>query len=305
MDQVSPTNTILIVDDAPENVTILQQILTANGFQVQITTSGEEALEEVKGRLPDLILLDIVMPGLDGYEVCKQLKAERRTKSIPVIFISALNAVEDKMKAFSEGGVDYIAKPFNVPEVLARVSAHLKIHSLQRSLKEKNSELAGVVKKIEQQVAERTLQLDQKNERLEETNVALKVLLEKREEDKEELEEKILFNIEKLISPYIDKLRSRCIDNAQEALLDIIQTNLSEITSSFANNSKDFFSYLTPSQIQIADLIKQGKTTKEIASLLNLSASTVACQRQEIRKRLSLTNKKVNLRTVLISSRNN
>ena len=94
----------------------------------------------------------------------------------------------------------------------------------------------------------------------------------------------------------------RCNEDSQDALLEIIQSNLDEITSSFAHNYKDYLSNLTPTQIQIADLIKQGQKTKEIASLLNLSPSTIACHRQEIRKRLSLTNKKINLQTALATN---
>ena len=100
----------------------------------------------------------------------------------------------------------------------------------------------------------------------------------------------------------MEKLKLRCTDNSQITLLEIIQSNLDEITSSFANNHKDHVSKLTPAQIQIADLIKQGQTTKEIALLLNLSPSTIAFQRQEIRRRLSLTNKKINLQVSLTAN---
>jgi len=154
---------------------------------------------------------------------------------------------------------------------------------------------------LEQRVVDRTVQLDQRSERLMETNVALKILLEKRDEDKKELEEKVMFNVEKLIRPYLEKLKLKCNEDSQESLLKIIQSNLDEVTSSFAHNHKDHLSKLTPTQIQIADLIKQGQSTKEIAFLLNLSPSTIACHRQEIRKRLSLTNKKINLQATLAS----
>ena len=152
---------------------------------------------------------------------------------------------------------------------------------------------------LEQRVVERTVQLDQRSERLMETNVALKILLEKRDEDKKELEEKVMFNVEKLIRPYLEKLNLRCNEDSQKSLLKIIQSNLNEVTSSFAHIHKDHLSKLTPTQIQIADLIKQGQSTKEIAFFLNLSPSTIACHRQEIRKRLSLTNKKINLQAIL------
>lgn len=153
--------------------------------------------------------------------------------------------------------------------------------------------------KLEKRVADRTSQLNQRTERLAETNVALKVLLDRRDEDKKELENQVMFNIEKLIMPHLDKLKILCEGEEQESLVRIIQADLKTITATFTNTHSTTLGKLTPTQIQIADLIKQGKSTKEIASLLNLSPSTIACHRQEIRKRLSLTNRKVNLHSAL------
>ena len=155
---------------------------------------------------------------------------------------------------------------------------------------------------LEQRVAYRTAQLNQKTQKLMETNVALEILLDKRDEDKKELEARVKFNIEKLIHPYLEKLGMASDEFSQKTILKIIQSNLEEITSSFAPKHKDYISKLTPAQIQIADLIKKGKTTKEIAALLNLSPATIACHRQEIRKRLSLANKRINLQAALTSN---
>ena len=133
---------ILVVDDAPANLRLLVGILQERGYEVRPVPNGKLALFAAQGRLPDLILLDIMMPEMDGYEVCSKLKADERTKDIPVIFVSAINDVLDKVKAFSVGGVDYITKPFQVEEVLARVETHLALQRLQNSLREKNDELA-------------------------------------------------------------------------------------------------------------------------------------------------------------------
>ena len=143
-------SSILIVDDTPENLTVLRKILTENGFRVRPAISGEIALKTVQTDIPDLILLDIVMPNMDGYEVCRKLKAEKRTRNIPIIFISALNELEDKMKAFSEGGVDYITKPFQITEVLARVTTHISLHSLQKCLEKKNTDLQKAIDEVKQ-----------------------------------------------------------------------------------------------------------------------------------------------------------
>ncbi|MBU0935226.1 MAG: response regulator [Spirochaetes bacterium] len=123
--------TILAVDDIPENLHLLQQILSAEGYLVRAAPSGERALYFARTAHPDLILLDLRMPVMDGYEVCRQLKAEERTREIPVLFISALNETADIVRGFELGGVDYIAKPFRTEEVLARVRTHLTLRRLQ------------------------------------------------------------------------------------------------------------------------------------------------------------------------------
>ncbi len=133
---------ILAIDDTPANLRLLVGLLTQHGYKVRAVPNGKLALSGVFQSLPDLILLDIMMPEMDGYEVCSKLKADERTKDIPVIFISAINEILDKVKAFSVGGVDYITKPFQIEEVLVRVETHLALRSLQKSLLHKNEELA-------------------------------------------------------------------------------------------------------------------------------------------------------------------
>jgi two-component system sensor histidine kinase/response regulator len=132
---------ILVVDDNPENQRILTRLLTSRDHQVWTASSGTEVLAIMERDLPDLILLDIMMPRMDGYEVCRRLKAEKRTCDIPVIFVSALDQVFDKVSAFQVGGVDYMAKPFELEEVLARVETHLTLRSLQLDLERQIAEL--------------------------------------------------------------------------------------------------------------------------------------------------------------------
>ncbi len=126
---------ILIVDDTPNNLRLLATILTEQGYEVGKALNGQMAIKSAQAAPPDLILLDINMPQMNGYEVCEHLKADSQTKQIPVIFISALDDVLDKVKAFSVGGVDYITKPFQSEEVLARVQNHLNIQALQNALR--------------------------------------------------------------------------------------------------------------------------------------------------------------------------
>ena len=132
---------ILIVDDNPANLDLLGSLLRERAYKVRISLSGRQALEASRRRPPDLILLDITMPELDGYETCQAFKADPALASVPVIFVSALDDPLDKVKAFTTGGADYITKPFQAEEVLARVNHHLQIASLQRDLLERNRRL--------------------------------------------------------------------------------------------------------------------------------------------------------------------
>jgi len=124
---------ILVVDDSPENLELLCQELRKSGYKVRPAPDGEMALRAAEMTPPDLILLDIRMPRLDGYEVCRELKANPALREIPVIFLSALEEASDKITAFEVGGVDYVTKPFHFPEVLARVATHV---ALRRTLTE-------------------------------------------------------------------------------------------------------------------------------------------------------------------------
>jgi len=141
LSDIRGSQSIVIVDDLPDNLRLLTAILTESGYKVRPAPNGNRALATICKDPPDLILLDIMMPEMDGYEVCRQLKADQRTRDVPVIFLSALNEVFDKIKAFKAGGVDYIAKPFQVEEVLLRVNTHLMICAQQRALELQNQEL--------------------------------------------------------------------------------------------------------------------------------------------------------------------
>ncbi len=143
---------ILIVDDTPANLRLLSDMLVEQGYHVRMAPNGRLALTSAQANPPDLVLLDIKMPDMNGYQVCTQLKADPRTRDIPVIFISALEQTEDKVKAFTFGGVDYVTKPFRVEEVLARIETHLKLCELQEQLTERVRELEEAlaqVKKLE------------------------------------------------------------------------------------------------------------------------------------------------------------
>jgi sigma-B regulation protein RsbU (phosphoserine phosphatase) len=134
---------ILIVDDKPANLQLLSKMLAEQGYRVRPVPNGQMALSAAQAELPDLVLLDIKMPDIDGYSICEQLKTEEKTCEIPIIFISALDAIQDKVKAFRAGGVDYITKPFQIEEVLARVDTHLTLRKLQTQFQEANQKMAA------------------------------------------------------------------------------------------------------------------------------------------------------------------
>ena len=166
--------TILIVDDIPANVGMLLDQLGRYGFRVLVAESGTSALKQVKHAPPDLILLDVMMPGMDGFETCRRLKMDDTTREIPVIFMTALSDTVDKIRGFGAGAVDYVTKPFQHEEVLARINTHLKLRRLQRELKSANEYL-------EQRVAERTAELS-------EANTSLKAALKEVEKLKNRLQ---------------------------------------------------------------------------------------------------------------------
>jgi len=144
----SRTSVILVIDDTPNNLSVINQYLEDNGFEVMIARDGEDGIIKAARGLPDLILLDIMMPGMDGFNTCIRLKKDAQTKDIPVLFMTALDGVEDKLKGFEAGGVDYIVKPFNEREAIARIKTHLKIRKLQQDLEEKNRQLQQAMTEI-------------------------------------------------------------------------------------------------------------------------------------------------------------
>ena len=144
--------TLLIVDDMPANIAVLVESLEQHGFEALVARDGESALEQAGYARPDLILLDVMMPGMDGFETCRRLKASAETREIPVIFMTALDETGDKVRGFTAGAVDYVTKPFQQEEVMARVRTHLALCRLRRGLAEANA-------RLEERVAERTAEL--------------------------------------------------------------------------------------------------------------------------------------------------
>ncbi len=188
-DQDQEEHTILIIDDDPANLGVISASLEDNGLQVLVARDGESGLQKARYARPGLILLDVLMPGIDGFEICKRLKEDKPTRDIPVIFMTAVTATKEKVKGFEAGGVDFITKPFQQDEVLARVQTHLSRRMMQRKLKENNDRLIEEIaerrqaednvrklnEELEQRVEERTAELRA-------TNVLLNKEIEERKD---------------------------------------------------------------------------------------------------------------------------
>ena len=141
--------TLLIVDDTPANLGVAVEYLEAHGLRVVVAQDGEEGLRRAALVVPDLILLDVMLPGLNGFEVCRHLKADARTRDIPVIFMTSLAETHDKLVGFAAGASDYLTKPLHVEEMVARVNAHLNVRTLQRQLEARNAELAATNQELQ------------------------------------------------------------------------------------------------------------------------------------------------------------
>lgn len=157
---------ILIIDDMVSNLGVVVGMLESRGYRVSVAQEGGEGLRRAELIRPGVILLDVMLPGMDGFEICRQLKRQDATRHIPVLFMTALASTEHKVKGFEVGGVDYITKPLQIDEVLARVGTHLQLHAAQTRLEQQNRQLDNYRRELEQRVAERTAELVASNRRL-------------------------------------------------------------------------------------------------------------------------------------------
>ena len=327
---------VLIVDDTQIDIDILSFALSREKYRIVAAKNGIHALDMVKQIFPDLILLDIMMPEMSGFEVCKILKNSVETKDIPIIFLTVKDETEDIVRGYRCGAVDYVTKPFNSEELLARVYTHVELKkkrdieheliaaleatleerehvkqalqqahdNLERLVEERTAELLTINEQLMDEIEERKrveAALSNKSQKLEELNTALKVLLEQREKDREELEECLLSNVKKLIIPNVEKLKRLNAKNKSTPYITLLETNLQDLTSSFSFRLSSQYVNLTAKEIQVANFIKDGRTSKDISQLMNVSERTIDFHRKNIRKKLKLNNRKINLRASLLN----
>ena len=334
---------ILYMEDDEGLARLLQRKLRREGFIIDLAHDGKKGLAMFEANPYDVLLLDHRMPGYSGLEVIHRLvSGERLPPTVMVTGVGdettaveamKLGAGDYIVKDAAGGYLDLM--PVVVEKILNRkhlVDAKEKAEKEMRqaydnleklvyertedllqannALKKEISErrraealLRAARENLECLVEERTAELEIKNDNLEELNVALNVLLKKREDDRRDLEVNFLHNVKNLILPYLEKLKSMDLSARQKIYIEILESNIHQIASPLARNLSSKYLNLTPTEIRVASLIKRDKTTKEIAETFHISESAIIYHRHNIRKKLGLNNKKINLKTYLQSLR--
>ncbi len=280
---------ILILEDTAADAELMEDELKQAGlnFVAQRVATKAEFTKQMDEFLPDLILADYSLPGFSGKSALNIVSSQY--PDIPFIFVSGALGEELAVELLKKGATDYVLKN-NLLRLAPSVNRALNELAERNERRKAENDLKN---------SERELQL--KSKTLEEANIALKVLLKQREEDKIAMEENILSNVKKLILPPIEKLKSLKLNDNQLTHVSIIESHLKEIISPFLHNLTTKHFDLTPREIQIATLIREGKTTKEMTEYLNISATAVDFHRKNIRLKLGIKNKKTNLRSFLLS----
>ena len=292
-------HTILLVDDDPLITRGIGKNLEIKGYQVATADSGEKAFELLHKSPFDLVIADLVMEKIDGIQVLE--KTKELNPETMVIIITGYGEKENIIDAFRLNVDDFLLKPLEPEELYFRVEQCLEKLKNKKRVKQAEEALRKAHEELERRVEERTKELESKTNNLEEVNTALKVLLKQRENDRTEHEEKVLFNVKELIIPFLNKLKKTNLGAGQMDYVNVLESNLNEIISPFTHRLSLKYLNLTPSEIQITNLVKQGKTSKQIANMLNLSSRTIETHRKNIREKLGLKSKKANLRSYLLS----
>jgi len=301
-------NTILIVDDNPNNVSLLLKHLQHAQFRVLVAENGQVGLERAAYIKPNLILLDVMMPGLDGFETCRLLKLNETTRHIPVIFMTALSGVVDKVRGFEVGGVDYITKPLVAQEVLARVTTHLTMHRLQNDL--------------ESMVAARTAaleaEIEQRQKREAEKDDLLQVIRSQSEQlhRMSRLRQTAQAEINGTLSPVVTQLQSNLTD--LDTILSQFLLRMTDLANNtwtisqlkqglaLINHSRELIAHqveptsppieddpritLPPRELEVLHFVAKGYSNRDIAEKLHLAVGTVSTYRARLMRRLEADN---------------
>jgi DNA-binding NarL/FixJ family response regulator len=329
----SPLRVLLVEDDEHDRLAF-RVAFKKSKVPCEITecTWAEDALLQLlaDASLFDLVVIDHKLPGMSGLDLIKELLGQETP--LPLVIVTGRGSEQLAVEALKAGVSDYIVKDpgrhylellsLVLPQVVRKHGDRLGRERAERALqkayaeleqrvKERTAELAGTTerlraelterKRVEEALRKREMELEAQSHHLKEVNTALRVLLKQREEDKRDLEENVLSNVKQLVSPHLERLKKSRLDTDQKSLVSTMESNLDNIISPFVSKLSSKFLGLTPMQIRVANLIKEGQTNKEIAELLCLSKNTILFHRFKIRSKLGIKNKKINLRTHLLS----
>ena len=290
--------TIMIVDDESAVRNTIKTQLKKRRFNVVTAENGKHALNRIEITLPDMLITDLFMPEMDGFELLANVR--EKNPELPIIVISGEGDRGDVIRALRLGAWDYLYKPLE--------SASFLFLAIDRALEKKRLliENRRYRETLEELVAEKSIELIRQQKRLEDkaislekANEALKSLLDQREIEKKAIEHSMVGNLKRFVFPYLDELETFSLDDRVSAYLGIIRTNIDTLISPTAKSIAGAYQGLTSAEIKVADLVRQGQSTKSIASILNTSPSTVEKHRNSIRRKFNIINKKVNLRTYL------
>jgi DNA-binding NarL/FixJ family response regulator len=292
-DQAEKAIRLLLVEDDKVDQIAFGRLVRTKGLNYAYTTarSKAETRKVVVRKKFDIVIADYMLGDGTVFELFEHFKG------LPVIVTTGAGNEEVAVEAMRRGAYDYLIKDAAgryLETLPLRVDIAIKRRRTENQLQEYQDNLEILVQ-------ERTQQLDIETQKLEEVNTALRVILNQRNEDKVRIEETILSNLKELVFPYIHSLRKLERNKQKKAYIEIIESNLNSIIEPFAKRLSSKFINLTPMEIRVADMIKHGKSTKDIAELFSLSQKTVESHRSIIRRKLGLTNTKANLRSFLLS----
>lgn len=296
----STNGTILVVDDEPDIRLTMAKHLKKWQFKVLSAENGYKAMTLIASGRPRLVITDLFMPEMDGFALLQQLC--QTAPELPVIVISGPGGRNDVIEALRLGAWDYLYKPIEDFSFLRMaIDRALEKAQLLSENRAYQDHLETLVEQKNAELLDQQKILLDKTVNLEKANVALKQLLDQREIEKNAIEQAMVGNLKRFVFPYLDELAGRSLDKRLAVYLNIIRTNIERLISPISNSFGCAYFDLTPAEIKVAELVRQGESTKSIAAILNTSPSTVEKHRNSIRRKLKLLNKKQNLQSYLNS----
>lgn len=295
---------VLIVDDVAAMRRLLARILAKQNLDVRTAENAADA-REILGRRPfDLMLCDLMMPGEPGQ--CLIQHVVRAYPDMAVVVVTGVTEPEEAERVLTIGVMGYLIKPFDKNQVLITVSNALRLRELERRERTRREHLEKEVQqktrdlmRLHETLQERQQQLQRQALSLRDAAGAVRTLLSQTGRERADFEAEILENVAQSINPFVERLKATQLSSVQENYLDALEQSLENIISPFIKAISSSYLDLTPTELQVADLIRQGKRTKDIAAILNLSPNTVMTHRYHLRDKLGLKNKRVSLTTYL------